>query len=39
MKKNVLSKKMTKEVTAKVKAALESGNYNTVDIGLFKKSK
>lgn len=39
MEKNVLSKKMTKEVVAKVKAALESGNYNMVDIGLFKKSK
>lgn len=39
MKKTVLSKEMTKEVTAKVKAALESGNYNTVHIGLSKKSK
>jgi len=39
MKKMVLGKKMTKEVAAKVKAALESGNYRTVDIGLSKKSK
>ena len=28
-----------KEIAAKVKAALDSGNYNVVNCGLFKKSK
>ena len=35
MKKKIINK----EIAAKVKAAIDSGNYNVVNIGLFKKSK